>query len=254
MADADDLLIHALDLKGDAGERGARTAERALLGSGRDADVMRVHAEANRWIAAHALELRTLRDDAIGDLRQGGPVRTLGVLILFPLALPLGVHIVRNVAGNGLEWLGLVASILCVVIAAFEAAARRWRSLDKNAIGIFAAATASVVAGSVWTWSTSGTTGIAVAGLAAAALMLGLWLTMLAARLTQPAVGRLRDVEAMDRSDALRALLRARLSELLGPSPDTAAFVDEVVARAVPRPEQRLFAERRPVGQRGQRS
>lgn len=228
-------------------------AERTLVDAGRAGLVERLRGTTRIFVGEHRLALATLREDVTGDFRQGGVFRILFVLLCFPLALPLAVYVARNVAGMGVEWLGAVSSVLCVVIAGAIVAISRGRPLDRMALGIHATATASVVGGAAFAWTTFGAEAIAIVGVVCAVVMLTLLMMLVVARLRGREIGRLRDSEAMDRAEDLRSALRASLERDAGSSvgdPTVHAFLDELVSTTVPMPTRRLFADTRPLDQR----
>lgn len=198
----------------------------------------------DRFETDHHLELLVLREDVVGDFRQGGPIRVAMIALLIVSALPLLVQVHYRLAGQGLELLGLVTAVLTAGVFVFLVAKLHGRPLDATSLGICNWAAISVIGGAAFAWWNGIRGPLAWGFIAAGLLMLALLILVHIQRRRRLDVAALRDAEAMDRAESLQESLRAALAAAAGSdAPSAADSIDAVVQRVVPMPKHRTFAE-----------
>lgn len=202
-----------------------------------------LQAIADRFTESHSVELRVLREDVLGDFRQGGPIRVTMILLLIVSSLPLLVQLHYRLVGQGLELLGLIAAVLTVAAMTVLAVKLRARALDSHSLGICNWAAISVVGGAAFAWW-NGMHGPLLWGfIACGVVMLAILGTLHIQRRRDLISGRLRDDDPMDRATSLQESLRAALRSAGAPDASQAEHIEELVQRIVPMPEHRTFAQ-----------
>lgn len=233
---------------GRAEEFGGSPAD-ALIAAGGQRLVRDAETSAQAFAAEHELELAVLREDAAGRFRNPGPLRSLTMLMLLPSVVPLIGQTHFRLAGGGFEFAGMIASFACALLLAIIVGVAGGRPFDKHSFITFYWTAISCGGGALFAWWNGIPNPLLALMAAAGVLVVALVAVLQITRSRNPVVAKMRDEDAMDRSERLRSELATRLHARAGRGGSAAldkasrVFLADLVESTIPKPRNRTFGE-----------
>lgn len=205
--------------------------------------------EVDAFVADRATELEVLREDVQGRFRNPGLLRGLTMLMLVPSVVPLIGQTHYRLAGGGFEFAGMLSSFACALLLTIIVVRSSGHPFDKHSFITFYWTAISCGGGALFAWWNGIPQPLLAQFAVASTIVVGLVTVLQITRSRNIIAGRMRDEDAMDRSERMRQVLAGRLESLadqLGPAASeelAEEFIDELVSEAVPKPRNRTFGE-----------